>query len=166
MKKLIVWISVSIVLIIAFLVIYIFYFINHVEEISTGKMITEYTTQNDALLIIDVQEGTTGTEGSGTYQNGSDEYIRALNQIIWSADSMGITVIYIRNETTDPLINFLDGRYAPGSTGSLLDKRLVLVSDFIFSKDRGDAFWNPKLDSLLVDQKISNLTYSSLSFLQ
>ncbi len=162
MKKSLIWTGIIIVAIVGFLVVYIFNFISYSEEISTGKPIPEYKTVNKALIVIDIQEGTTGTVGDKAYQNGSEVYIETVNNIIWKTGSLGIPVIYIRSEIDDPVINLFDGRYSPGSEGSRLDSRLSILSDHIFTKDRGDSFCNPKLDSTLNSMEVSHLLITGL----
>jgi nicotinamidase-related amidase len=46
---------------------------------------------------------------------------------------------------------------AKGSEGAELDSRLMVVNTNIISKEKQDAFSNPQLDSLLIDNKINHL---------
>lgn len=74
----------------------------------------------------------------------------------------GVPVIYIKSEISDPILNLLNNSYKKGSEKAALDKRLLEVSDHIISKNRGDAFSNPQLDSLLTGAKVNHLIITGL----
>ena len=163
MKKIIIAIISLPVLIILILVINFFIFQNTAVQVSQGKPISKKDTLKQALLVIDIQEGTTGSYSDEDYYKlKSEDLISTINQIADSSAGYNIPVIYIKNEIHNFLINILNDTYAPGSPGSKLDARLNVVSDIILNKDKGDAFSNPALDSLLIENEISKLVITGL----
>ena len=87
----------------------------------------------------------------------ADDLIQRINKITEKSVENGIPVIYIRSEISNPLINLINSSASVGSLGSQLDARLKTVSDFIIPKEKQDAFSNPKLDSILIQNEISSL---------
>ena len=151
------------VLIILILVINYIIFQNTVTEISEGEPITQKDTIKQALLVIDIQEGTTGNYSDYEYfMKKSEEIINTINLVADSSVKSQIPVIYIKTVLHNFLINILNDTYAPESLGSKLDARLNLVSDNIFSKEKADAFTNPALDSFLVKNEINKLVFTGL----
>ena len=163
MKKIIIAIISIPLLIILILAVNFFIFQKTAVQVSKGSPISKKDTVKQALLVIDIQEGTTGSySDEDYYKSKSEDLISTINQIADSSAGHNIPVVYIKNEIHNFLINILNDTYAPGSPGSKLDKRLKIVSDIILNKDKGDAFSNPALDSLLIDNEISNLVITGL----
>jgi nicotinamidase-related amidase len=132
-------------------------------QISKGEPITQKDTVKQALLVIDIQEGTTGNYSDNDYYiMKSQELINTINLLADSSVKNNIPVIYIKNEITNFLINILNDTYAPGSPGSKLDARLNMVSDIIINKDKSDAFSNSALDSFLIKNEINKLVVTGL----
>jgi nicotinamidase-related amidase len=132
-------------------------------QISKGEPITQKDTVKKALLVIDIQEGTTGNYSDNDYYiMKSQELINTINLLADSSVKNNIPVIYIKNEITNFLINILNDTYAPGSPGSKLDARLNMVSDIIINKDKSDAFSNSALDSFLIKNEINKLVFTGL----
>ena len=71
-------------------------------------------------------------------------------------------VVYIKSEISDPILNLLNNSYKKGSRKAELDKRLLVVSNYIISKSRGDAFSNPQLDKLLIGKQVNHLIITGL----
>jgi nicotinamidase/pyrazinamidase len=133
------------------------------SRISQGKPIIQKEEKKQALLVIDIQEGITGKSSTDDFfTKNSEKLISAVNLVIDSVAAHKIPVIYIRNEISDPLINMLNNSLAKGSPGAALDARLKVVSDYILSKDVGDAFSNPLLDSILIKNDINRLLFTGL----
>ena len=163
MKKIIISIVSILVLFVLVLVINYMFFQNTAVQISKGKPITQKDTVKQALLVIDIQEGTTGNYSNNDYYiMKSQEIINTINLLADSAIKNNIPVIYIKNEITNFLINILNDTYAPGSPGSKLDARLNVVSDIILNKDKADAFSNSALDSFLIKNEINKLVFTGL----
>ena len=163
MKKIIISIVSILILFILVLVINYMIFQHTAVQISKGEPITLKDTVKQALLVIDIQEGTTGNYSDNDYYiMKSQELINTINLLADSSVKNNIPVIYIKNEITNFLINILNDTYAPGSPGSKLDARLNMVSDIIINKDKSDAFSNSALDSFLIKNEINNLVFTGL----
>jgi nicotinamidase-related amidase len=163
MKKIIISIVSIPVLFVLILVINYIIFQHIVVQISKGEPITQKDTVKQALLVIDIQEGTTGNYSDYDYYiMKSEEFINTINLLADSSVKNNIPVIYIKNEITNFLINILNDTYAPGSPGSKLDARLNIVSDIIINKDKSDAFSNSALDSFLIKNEINKLVFTGL----
>jgi nicotinamidase-related amidase len=133
------------------------------SEISEGQPITRTEETRRAVLVIDIQEGITGkASGLDFFVRTSGELIGAVNRIVDSSAAHGVPVIYVKNEISDPLINILNDSMAKGSPGAELDARLRVVSNFVVNKDKGDAFSNPLLDSILTQHKVNRLVFTGL----
>jgi len=163
MKKILLYLFIGLVAIILFLFVYLKIFENQAKQISQGTPIQNYGVDNSALLVIDIQEIETGQLSTKEYYIlASDSLIKKVNLIVEAMDKLDAPVIYIKSEVSDWFINILNNSYAKGSKGTELDKRLLIVSDYIISKDKQDSFSNSRLDSILIGNKISNLIISGL----
>lgn len=158
MKKLILCIIGALLVIIAVFVVNLVVIEKRASIISQGTLISKNENGTPALMVIDIQEATTGeVSDKECYTKNSDEYIQKLNQIITSFERNNMPVVYIRSEITNWLVNILNSSYAKGSKGAQLDKRLSVVSETVFTKDREDAFCNSKLDMFLVKNHVNQL---------
>ena len=126
--------------------------------ISVGRPVEKDTIQRSALLIIDIQEVTTGDLSTNeNYKKSSGELIGKINSIIGTSTGKNIPVIYIRNEISNWGVNLLNNSMEKGSTGVQFDKRLSIATNYIIIKETNDAFSNPNLDSILIAHKINKL---------
>ena len=131
---------------------------NTASIISKGQPIKSFSERKCALLVIDVQECTTGDASMHTFfKKNSDEMIKNINKIADSFKIQNYPVVYIRFEITNPLVNFLNDSYAEGSPGVKFDKRLKIVSEIEIVKQGKDSFRNTNLDSILVSNKVNEL---------
>jgi nicotinamidase/pyrazinamidase len=167
MKKVVIVVASVVLLILLVLVANYFIFGWRTTLISTGTPIVRKDPVKQALLVIDIQEGLTGKSSmTDFFIERAEGLIRTVNRITDSSASHGIPVIYIKNEITDPLINILNNSMAEGSPGAGLDSRLRVVSQDVLGKQKGDAFSNPLLDTLLVRQGINTLVFVGLDLSQ
>ena len=158
MKKILLRGVAILIALIVFLSIYIYMFASNAKKVSTGAVIEQYENPNFALIVVDVQEATTGEYSVNPfYQENSEELINKINQLIEKFEAKEAPVIYVQNQIEDPLINFFNSSFAKGNESVKLDKRLKIVSDFIVPKDRQDAFSNPELDEILIKHKVNKL---------
>lgn len=163
MKKTLLSIVSILVLCIIIIAVNFFIFQKNSKVISKGKPILKGNTIKQSLLVIDIQEGLTGKLAtSDEYLVKSDELITNVNQIIDSLVRKDIPVIYVKNEISNFLINILNSSLAKGSPGAELDSRLNVVSNYVINKDKGDAFSNPLLDSILIKKEINKLVFVGL----
>ena len=58
---------------------------------------------------------------------------------------------------TNPLLNLVNNSYAKGSIGARFDKRLKTVSGIELVKTKSDAFLNTDLDSILINNEVSEI---------
>jgi nicotinamidase/pyrazinamidase len=157
-KKILLWTLMAIVLIIGILFINLKVFEKRGTIVTKGIPIENYHSDNSALVVIDIQEYTTGVVSiNEVFTRKAENLIQRINKITEKSVESGIPVIYIRSEISNPLINLINSSVAVGSLGAQLDARLKIVSDFIIPKEKQDAFSNPKLDSMLIKNEISRL---------
>ncbi len=128
---------------------------------TKGVKIAQYLEEKSALLVIDIQEDFSGSYSRNAYKD-TDVFTSNVNRIIDSANYKGISVIYIRHEFEGLLGEFFSrvlggGKGLKGSPGSQIDKRIKVVSDYVFTKPKGDAFANPEFEKYLITQHINKL---------
>ncbi len=136
-------------------------------SVTEGEPIKNSQEIKSALVVIDIQEGLSGSESEFFLYKGyvkqSKEFITNVNKVIDTAVSKGISVVYIYHEDTNPVIKLLTGySMVKGSTNTAIDKRVKVVSDNIFSKNIMDGFSNPKLHSFLMKNNINQLYVTGL----
>jgi len=157
-KKMLLWSLLAIILVIGVLFINLKVYEKRSSIVTKGTPIENYQSNNSALVVIDIQEYTTGVLSvNEVFKQGADDLIQKINRITEKSVEFGIPVIFIRSEISNPLLNLINNSMAVGSPGSQLDSRLTMVSDYIISKEIRDAFSNPKLDSILIENEISRL---------
>ena len=146
------------ILLVIIMVTYHSYLKMQEQIVSTGEPIPEYDNLKSALLVIDLQESSTGrmTE-TEEYSPESNQYIEKINQIIKHSTDKNITVIYICAITDNWLLNLLNARMKKGTIGTRLDSRLIKVSDYLLYKNKWDSFSNPELDAILKREQIGRL---------
>jgi nicotinamidase-related amidase len=126
--------------------------------VTKGQPIDNYSEHKSALLIIDIQEATTGHLSMYPFfKMNSDELIKNINRIAYSFNNQNILVIHIRSEISNPLINLLNSSYAKGSPGAQFDKRIKTTFGLEVIKRAKDSFKNTNLDSILTSNKVSEL---------
>jgi nicotinamidase-related amidase len=133
------------------------------SKVTEGEPIENRDPERVALLVIDIQEGTTGsisfTEG---YIRQSESLIADVNSLVADAVEQGWTIIWVRSEVSNPLINILNSTLARGSVGAELDKRLDTSVGQVIVKKKSDSFLNTPLDSLLEEEGIGRLVIAGL----
>jgi len=162
-KKIILGIIGSVILFIAVIIINLIIVGKKESIISAGEPIADYGKNNCALLVIDIQEATTGDVSMYPYfSEHSENLIKCINQIIDSCYVLNYPVVYVRSEITNPLINLINSSYAKGHPGAKFDKRLKIVSDYEVVKKGKDSFRNTDLDSILIPNKVNELYITGL----
>lgn len=163
MKKILIRLFLPIGLFIFLMIINLVFFNMSASKISEGEPISQPVPGNAAIMVIDIQEGTTGSESiTGSYKDQSHDLIEKINSITEDAEEHEWPVIYIRNEVSNPLINLINSSLAKGSAGSELDSRLEIRSDYILTKNKKDAFSNPELDRILIEENVGSLVFVGL----
>ena len=132
-------------------------------QATQGARIAEYQNPQKALLVIDVQEDTTGTTAPPlSPYKGKAEYIARLNKVIEAANSKNILIVYVKQEFDGLWGKTLSwavfcGSNIKGNPGTKVDKRIAMLSNYKFSKPQGDSFANPKLNEFLTGQRVNEL---------
>jgi nicotinamidase/pyrazinamidase len=167
MKKILISLGVGAVVLLGACVAYFFIYFQKIDGISIGSKITQGQPDKPALLVIDIQEGITGKSAPKFTQNmvrQSGPFIEKVNQVITLAQSKNMPVIYIRQEGTDKLFNILaKNLLAPGDPSAALDPRVKVAAGPVFTKEKMDAFSNPKIEQFLKDNGINHLYVTGLS---
>lgn len=159
MKRIIVKTLIYLGIFIALLVLYVTYLFMSSSTISKGQPIAQYENPVSALLVIDIQEGTTGTKSiTEGYVQQAEAFIKKVNEVIDWADSSSLPVVYIYHENTNWLWNYATKNVmAQGSEGAKIDSRVKIVSDNTFFKHKMDAFSNPALDEFLINNRVNQI---------
>jgi nicotinamidase-related amidase len=137
-------------------------------QATQGARIAEYQNPQKALLVIDVQEDTTGTTAPPlSPYKGKAEYIARLNKAIEAANSKNILIVYVKQEFDGLWGKTLSwavfcGSNIKGNPGTKVDKRIAMLSNYKFSKPQGDSFANPKLNEFLTGQRVNELYLAGL----
>jgi nicotinamidase/pyrazinamidase len=157
-KKIIFGIIGTIILFVVIVIVNLIIAGKYESIVTKGKPIDNYSQHNCALLVIDIQEATTGDVSMYPFfKKNSDELINKINQIADSCKIQNIPVVYIRSEITNPLVNLLNNSYAKGHPGAKNDKRMKIVSDLEVVKKGKDSFRHTNLDSILISNKVDEL---------
>lgn len=163
MKKVLLWIALSLILLAGATAIYLYIFTQNAYKISEGSTVIQTTPPKAALMVIDIQEGITGAVSDlEAYKILADSLINNVNIITAAAACNEIPIVYIRSEVSDVIINLLNSSMKKGSQGVALDKRLNISGHHIFAKQKNDAFSNPELDSFLIKNGINQLYITGL----
>jgi len=118
-----------------------------------------------ALLIIDIQKDFTGENAKMPVEsNQATQMIANLNRIIDKSTDLNLTVIYIGNEYSkfDILNIFRNFAAIKETDGINMDNRLHIVTKNYFSKNKMNAFSNPKLNEFLKDKNINEVFIGGL----
>jgi nicotinamidase/pyrazinamidase len=163
-KKILLYTLLAVVLLIGTLAVNLWVFTRASKVVSKGTPIPVYENGRSALLVVDIQECTTGTVSTSEDLKSQSEWlIPMINRLTRRADSLGIPVVFIRSELTNPLLNILNNSMARGSEGAKLDHRLsVGESDPVITKSRSDAFSNPELDRVLGEMGVDHIYLTGL----
>ena len=126
---------------------------------TSGSRISDYKNPQTALLVIDLQEDTSGPTSKYLPADKTGPLITWVNQVIEAADARRMPVIYISQVLGDNAINraMSGGAMIEGTPGSAQDSRLKTVSTVSFIKKRSDAFSNPELNKYLVENEINRI---------
>jgi nicotinamidase-related amidase len=148
---------------VAVLVVNLVIFTRVATRITEGVPIENRDPEQVALLVIDIQEGTTGAASvTEPYILQADSFISDVNRLVHFAEEQGWTIIWIRSEVANPLLNVLNNTLAKGTLGAELDGRLDTSQGHVVVKRRSDSFNRTELDALLEEKNIGHLVVSGL----
>jgi nicotinamidase/pyrazinamidase len=133
------------------------------SKVTEGVPIENRDPDRVALLVIDIQEGTTGSaSATEAYMEQSETLITHVNRLAADAVEKEWPIVWVVSEVANPLINLVNSTMAKGSVGASLDKRLDATSDYLLVKRKNDPFTNPDLDRILEEEKIGSLVVVGL----
>lgn len=133
------------------------------SKVTEGVPIENRDPERVALLVIDIQEGTTGSISvTKAYVRQSEALIASVNNLVADAVGKGWKLIWVRSEVSNPLLNVLNSTLAKGTVGAELDKRLDTSVGEVVVKKKNDSFLNTPLDSILEEEGIGRLVIAGL----
>jgi len=164
MKKIILRTLAVIGIVLIIFIAYIFIGYSHFTAVSGGEPIPDYKNPTSALIVIDIQEGTSGEASiSNGLKSQSEPFIQNVNKTIQKADSLQIPIVYIYHENTHWFANLVSGGImAKDAPGTAIDKRVNVITVNIFSKNKTDGFTNPELDKFLRANQVNHLYITGL----
>lgn len=166
MKKIFIWLAVVVAVFIASPLLYITLYFQRIGVVSEGQKIEQGLPEKSALLVIDIQEGATGKYASPIFHGlvkQSEPFIQKVNQAVEKAQSLKIPVIYIRQESTDKILNLLTRQLlAAGNPSAALDPRVHVVEGPAFVKHMMDTFTNPEFEAFLKKEGVNHLYITGL----
>jgi nicotinamidase-related amidase len=123
---------------------------------TTGKRIGTYRNPRKALVVLDIQEGYSGTDArQPVTASAATGMIATVNRLIDSAAAAGMEVAYFRQVFSNNLFVRLHGGRRAGKV--IIDRRIKVINGNDFEKNRTDAFSNRRFEQLLVDSEVNEL---------
>jgi nicotinamidase-related amidase len=123
---------------------------------TTGKKIAAYPDPRKALVVLDIQEGYSGTDSrQPVTSRPATGMIATVNRLIEKAAESGIEVAYIRQVFSNNLFVRLHGGRRQGRV--IIDRRILVINGNDFAKNRTDAFSNRQFEQLLIDRHVNEL---------
>lgn len=147
-------ISVIIILIVIILLAIFTIRIKKITTPTTGVYINKYENPKKALLVIDLQEGTSGKMGQK-----AETLFEKVNILIQNFQSQGLHIIYVKQENENTLFNrfLFQGNLIKDTKSTQFDKRLQVVNNIEFTKSIQDSFQNKEFESFLIQNEIDEL---------
>jgi len=128
---------------------------------TKGKRIEAYPHPTKALLVMDIQESGGGSNRQSIPLSTSTPLgamIAATNRGIDWFDQAGMEVAYIRQVFGNDLLTRLHGgRILAGRLEPRIDRRIMIINNNDFKKNRTDAFSNPKLEQFLIARQVDEV---------
>jgi nicotinamidase-related amidase len=123
---------------------------------TNGHPISEYSGPKSALLVIDMQNDTTG---DNSFYGDTTDFIAKVNQSIDIAKKNSMEIVYIKQEYKNNPLDLLisSGKYRAGTEGVQLDSRLQVANENIFTKVKSDAFSSKNLENYLAAKQIDTI---------
>jgi nicotinamidase-related amidase len=123
---------------------------------TKGRKIASYPDPQKALVVLDLQEGYSGTNTRQPVTiPPATGMLATVNRLIDNAKASGMEVAYIRQVFGNNLIVRLHGGRKRGKV--VIDRRIKVINNNDFEKNRTDAFSNRQFEQLLIDRHVAEL---------
>jgi nicotinamidase-related amidase len=123
---------------------------------TSGRRIAHYPNPRKALVVLDIQEGYSGTDTRQPVTSSpATGMIATVNRLIGMAAETGMEVAYIRQVFSNNLFVRLHGGRRIGNV--IIDRRIKVINNNDFEKNRTDAFSNRQFEQLLIDRQVNEL---------
>ncbi len=123
---------------------------------TRGRKIASYPNPQKALVVLDIQEGYSGTDSRRPdTAPPAAGMIATVNRLIDLAAESGMEVAYIRQVFSNNLFVRLHGGRRAEKV--LVDRRIKIINSNDFEKNRTDAFSNRQFEQLLLDRQVDTL---------
>lgn len=123
---------------------------------TRGRRIASYPDPRKVLVVLDIQEGYSGTNpGQPATSPSATGLIWTTNRLIDKAAESGMEVAYVRQVFSSNLIVRLHGGRRRGRV--VIDRRIKVINNNDFEKNRTDTFSNRQFEQFLIDRHIDEL---------
>jgi nicotinamidase-related amidase len=123
---------------------------------TRGRRIALYQNPRKALVVLDIQEGYSGTATrQPVTAPPATGMLATVNRLIDLAAETGMEVAYIRQVFSNNLFVRLHGGRRTGKV--IIDRRIKVINNNNFVKNRTDAFSNRQFEQLLIDRQVNEL---------
>ena len=123
---------------------------------TRGEKIPRYPRPRKVLVVLDLQEGYSGTNTRQPVTiPPATGLIATVNRLIDKAEATGMEVAYIRQVFSNNLFVRLHGGRRLGRV--IIDRRIKIINGNDFEKNRTDAFSNPQFEQVLIDRQVAEL---------
>jgi nicotinamidase-related amidase len=132
---------------------------------TRGRRIKDYPHPAKALLVMDIQEsgGANRQPSPLATTTPLGAMIATTNRMIDWCQQSGTEVAYVRQVfSNDFLVRLHGGRILAGRLEPRIDRRIRIVNNNDFKKNRTDAFANRKLEQFLIDHQVDELYLAGL----
>ena len=123
---------------------------------TKGRKISAYPDPRKALVVLDLQEdySATGIRQPVTSPP-ANGMLFTVNRLIDKAAQSGIEVVYLRQVFSNNLFVRLHGGRRQGRV--IVDRRIKLINENDFEKNRTDAFSSRQFEQFLIDKNVNEL---------
>ncbi len=123
---------------------------------TRGRKIAAYPDPKKALVVLDIQEGYSGTAArQPVTRPPTGGLLFIVNNLIDKAAESGMEVAYIRQVFSNNLFVRLHGGRRQGRV--IIDRRIKVINENDFEKNRTDAFSSRQFEQFLTDRHVNEL---------
>jgi len=123
---------------------------------TRGRKIADYANPRKALVVLDIQEGFSGTAArQPVTRPPTSGMLFIVNSLIDEAAEAGMKVAYIRQVFSNNMFVRLHGGRRQGRV--MIDRRIKVINENDFEKNRTDAFSYRQFEQFLIDNHVNEL---------